>query len=167
MFGGSFTHSLDSAGRFVLPKKFRFDLGLEFFVTKGLGCLCVFEDKWRHTLESELNGLGTPLELLLNPHISRLHRHFFGDMVTTGANDQNRMQLTPEHRRYAGIEDEVVICGCGNYIELWSPKAWEEYKKQNDSVDDLIASGAALLASPVGVATGGQDAGLSQTGPAK
>jgi len=166
MFGGSFTHTLDPAGRFVLPKKFRFELGLEFHITKGLGCLCVFADEWKTKLEGQLNGLGSPLELFLNPHISRLHRHFFGDMMTAGADSQNRVLLSPEHRRYAAIEDEVVIRGCGNYIELWSPQALEEYKKLNDNVDDLIASGEALLASPVGKTLGDRDAGVSQTGPA-
>lgn len=166
MFGGSFIHSLDPAGRFVLPKKFRMELGVEFHVTKGTGCLCVFGSDWKNKLEGQLNGLGSPLELLLNPHISRLHRHFFGGMAPATTDGQNRVLLSPDHRQFAGIEDEVVICGCGNYIELWSPKALEEYNKLNDNVDDLIASGAALLASPVGKALGDRDAGVSQTGPA-
>lgn len=164
MFGGTYNHSLDPAGRFVLPKKFRYDLGVEFFITKGLGCLCIFSADWRNKIEGELNSLGSPLELLLNPHISRLHRHFFADMVTATADGQHRVMLTPEHRRYAGIEDDIIVCGCGNHVELWSPQALEEYKKKNDSMEDLIASGAALLASPMAKAMGNQDAGVSQTG---
>jgi MraZ protein len=165
MFGGSFAHSLDSAGRFVMPKKFRYDLGEEFIITKGLGCLCVFTSDWKNKLESQLNSLGNPLDLLLNPHIARLHRHFFGEMVTASADGQFRVQLTPEHRRYAGIEDDVVVCGCGNYVELWSPAALEDYKAKNDKVEDLIASGAALLQPPGGRALGEEDAGVSQAGP--
>ena len=164
MFGGSYTHSLDSSGRFVMPKKIRFQLGEEFIITKGLGCLCIFTSEWAGKLEKELNGLGNSLALLLNPDISRLHRHFFSEMVTVGTDSQSRVQLTPEHRRYAGIEDDVVICGCGNYVELWSPGALEEYKKQNDRVEDLVSSGAALLATRGGQAAGEVDAGLSQTG---
>jgi len=163
MFGGSFQHSLDSAGRFVMPKKFRYDLGEEFYITKGIGCLCVFTADWKQKLESELVGLGNPLSLLLDPNISRLHRHFFWEMVSAGADGQFRVALTPEHRRYAGIEDDVVICGCGNYVELWSPKALEMYKQDNDTVDDLIASGAAISA---GRASGDKDASVSQTSPA-
>ena len=165
MFGGSYTHSLDSAGRFVMPKKIRYQLGEEFIITKGLNCLCIFTSEWAGKLEDELNSLGNPLALLLNPDISRLHRHFFSEMVTAGTDSQSRVQLTPEHRRYAGIEDEVVICGCGNYVELWSPGALEEYKKQNDRVEDLVSSGAALLAARGGQSSGDADAGLSQTGP--
>ena len=165
MFGGSYTHSLDSAGRFVMPKKIRYQLGEEFIITKGLGCLCVFTSDWARKLEEELNGLGNPLSLLLNPDIARLHRHFFSEMVSAGTDAQSRVQLTPEHRRYAGIDEDVVVCGCGNYVELWSPAALDLYKEKNDRVEDLISSGAALLASRGGQASGGDDAGLSQTGP--
>lgn len=163
MFYGSQTHSVDSAGRFVLPKKYRNSLGEDFVITKGLGCLCIFtKDYVDLKLTREIESLGSPLQSLLNPDIVRLSRHFFSEMVTTNDDSQNRVTLTPEHRRYAGIEEEVVICGCGAYIELWSPKSLEAYREQQDRVDDLIASGAALLPQP-----GTRDnAGLSHTGPA-
>ncbi|MCE5198369.1 MAG: division/cell wall cluster transcriptional repressor MraZ [Armatimonadota bacterium] len=167
MFGGSYTHSLDSAGRFVLPKKLRYELGEEFIITRGLGCLCVFPVEWKNKLEAQLNSLGSPLELLLNPHITRLHRHFFGEMVTASTDSQFRVMLTPEHRRYAGITEEVVIVGRGMCIELWSPEALAQYQSENDGIADLIASGTALLAVPINRGLGEQDAGISQTGPAR
>ena len=161
MFGGSYTHSLDSAGRFVMPMNIRLQLGERFIIAKGVGCLCVFTEEWARELEGELDKLGSPLALLLNPDIARLHRHFFSGMVEVGTDKQFRVQLAPEHRSYAGIEDDVVICGCGKYVELWSPSALEAYKNQNDRVEDLIASGAALLAPRSGQGGGERDAGLS------
>lgn len=165
MFGGTYRHSLDTAGRFVMPQKIRLQLGVEFIITKGVGCLCVFTKEWAADLEQQLGGLGNPLALLLNPDVARLHRHFFSEMVETSADRQYRVQLTPEHRRYAGIENEVVICGCGQYVELWSPKALEEYQKQNQRVEDLESSGASLLFAH-GQATGDSDAGVPRTSPA-
>jgi MraZ protein len=167
MFGGSFAHNLDSAGRFVMPKKFRLNLGEEFVITRGLGCLCVFtKDFVDKKLSAELEQLGSPLQSLLNPDIVRLTRHFFMDMAVTGSDAQNRVPLTSEHRRFAGIEDDVVICGCGGYIELWSPGALAEYRKKNDAVDIIIASGDRLLANVGRRAPGEADAGVSQAGPA-
>lgn len=166
MFGGSYTHSLDSAGRFVMPMNLRLQLGERFYVTKGVGCLCVFPEEWARKLGNELGNLASPLGLLLNPDIARLHRHFFSGMVETSSDKQSRVQLTPEHRSYAGIETEVVICGCGAYIELWSPNALNQYRNQNDRVEDLIASGDALLGRKGGVPSGEENAGVSQTGPA-
>lgn len=165
MFGGSFTHSLDSVGRFVMPKRFRSELGLEFIITKGLGCLCVFhKDYVSKYLEPELEGLGTPLEALLNPDIARLNRHFFSEMVTQKLDGQNRVQLTPEHRRYAQIGEEVVICGCRNFVELWSPDVLAEYQASEERVEDLVRAGAALIVPKR--ASGDSSVGVSPPGPA-
>ncbi len=149
-----------------MPKKFRTQLGEEFYVTKGLGCLCVFSQDWGKNLENELSNLGSPLEMLLNPNIAKLRRHFFSDMVATRSDGQNRVPLTPEHRAYAGIGEELVICGCGDYIELWSPESLEKYRSENTGVDDLVTAGAALLASASQVGSEAGDAGLPRSGPA-
>ena len=44
---------------------------------------------------------------------------------------QARITLSPKHREYAGIKDEVLIVGQLDKIELWNPQAYEEYKKNN------------------------------------
>lgn len=165
MFGGSYTHNLDSAGRFVMPMSIRLNLGEKFFITRGIGCLLVFSEEWAHELENQLDNLGSPLALLLNPDISRLHRHFFSGMIETGTDKQFRVQLPTEHRIFAGITDEVVICGCGKYIELWAPDALKKYREANDGVDDLIRAGEMLLPPPGGKVAGECDEGVSQTGP--
>lgn len=165
MFGGSYTHSLDSAGRFVMPKKFRTSLGEEFIITRGLGCLCVFtRDYVDKTLTVELGGLGSPLQSLFNPDIVRLTRHFFMDMVTTSADSQNRVQLTPEHRKFAGIGSDLVACGCGEYIELWAPEALEMYKNDNGDAAMIIASAQAIIPANAERGSGDHDAGVPSAG---
>lgn len=159
MYGGTYTHSLDPAGRFIMPHVFRTTLGVEFYITKGVGCLCVFTTDYANVMEEQLRSLGSPLEILLNPDIARLHRHFFSDMVKTKADSQNRVPITPEHRKYTGIENEVTICGCGQYIELWLPEALEAYRAENESNDRLISAGSILLDR----SKGNSDVGISST----
>ena len=166
MFGGSYVHTVDEAGRFVMPGTFRMSLGLKFIITKGVGCLCVFHNDTAAELERQLGELGNTLKVLLDPNVARLHRHFFSGKVEAGsANKQFRVQLTPEHRKYAGITDEVVIRGCGHFIELWNPQALAEYEAHNDRPEDLIAAGAALLAADNRRTAGEGDAALPQPGP--
>ncbi len=149
-----------------MPKRFRTLLGESFWITKGLGCLCVFTNDFvDKTLSVEMDKLGSPLQALLNMDLIRLTRHYFSNMQPTKADNQSRVPLTPEHRAFAGIEDEVVIRGCGGWIELWSPKALEDYEKNNDRVEDIIASAAALL-PPAGARNPDvASAGLPQAGP--
>ena len=157
MFGGTYTHSLDTAGRFIMPQSFRNNLGTDFYITKGVGCLCVFTEEYARCVEEQLRSLGSPLEILLNPDIARLHRHFFADMLKTKTDSQNRVIISPEHRKYSGIDTDVTICGCGQFIELWAPGVLEAYRSNNEDVDKLVASGATLL----GRNKGASDAGLS------
>ncbi len=166
MFGGSYYHNIDDAGRFVMPHKFRFSLGETFIVTKGVGCLCVFTDDTAKQLETQLGELGNMLSVLLDPNVARLHRHFFSGMVEASCdNKQSRVQLTPEHRGYAGITSEIVVRGCGNFIELWAPDALEKYEAENDKPEDLIASGAAVLPVSGARSAGEHDAAVSHAGP--
>lgn len=166
MFGGLFKHNLDSAGRFVMPYEIRLELGPgNVYITKGVGCLCVFTEEYAKTVETEFNSLAGPLAKLLNPDVARLHRHFFSGMVKTSIDKQNRTPLTPEHRRYAGITEEIVVCGCGSYVELWSPTALDDYMKANENTENLIASGEQLLGL-ISKASGDADAGISQASPA-
>ena len=162
MFAGSFRHNLDTAGRFVMPQDMRNSLGTRFYITKGLNCLWVFTDEWIHDVKRELEFKGSKLAQLLSPEISRLHYHFFSGLTDATTDKQNRVQLSPEHRRYAGISEDVVICGCGNYVALWSPDALDAYERNNGQVEQLIESGQALL-SPA--AAGDDDAGISPAGP--
>ena len=148
-----------------MPLDLRNSLGTRFWITKGLGCLCVFPDEWKLKVQQELDALASPLAQLLNPEVARLHRHFFSGMAETVTDKQNRVQLTPEHRRYADIGEDVVICGCGEYIELWSPGALAEYEKNDGKVEDLIHSGKTLLPH-IGPNPGEGDAGLSSASPA-
>lgn len=164
MFKGTYRHSLDSAGRFVMPLELRLELGKEFCVFKGMGCLCVSTRDWVFHLADEIGKLGNCLDSLLDPDIARLSRHFYSGLVETGTDKQSRVQLTSDHRGYAGIEDEVVIRGCGDHIEIWSARALDDYEKQNDGVNDLFASYAALKAQSGRGAPGDDSTGVPQTG---
>ena len=166
MFGGSYYHNIDDAGRFVMPRTFRLSLGEKFIIAKGVGCLCVLTDDTAKELETQLGKLGNMLSVLLDPNVARLHRHFFSGMVEASCdNKQFRVQLTPEHRRYAGINDEVVIRGCGSFVELWSPEVLEKYESENDRPEDLIASGAALLRETTARGGGDMHAAVPPAGP--
>ncbi len=166
MYTGTYRHNLDTAGRFVMPQELRNSLGMRFYLTKGLGCLWVFTDEWIHDVKKELEFKGSKLAQLLNPEIARLHYHFFSGLTEAVTDKQNRVQLSPEHRRYAGIDNEVVICGCGNYIALWSAEALEKYEAGNGQVEHLIQSGQALLGPTAPCVPGEGDAGVSLSGPA-
>ncbi|MGQ9456324.1 MAG: division/cell wall cluster transcriptional repressor MraZ [Armatimonadota bacterium] len=146
LFYGTYTHSVDPAGRFVMPKVFREKLGYTFLITKGLNCLwCLTNDFLDSVLAPAMRKLNqNPIRGLFDPDVIRWTRHLFADMIETKPDNQYRVPLSHEHRKYARITETVVICGRGLIIEIWSPEALEEYMKSMDSERDIVASAEAL-----------------------
>ncbi len=166
MLGGSYKHSIDSASRFVMPFEIRADLGREFFIGKGVGCLCVFRTEYVESLQKQIAEVSGPIAAILDPNVARINRHLFSEMVATRSDAQNRTPLTPEQKRYAGITTEVMIVGCGTYLELWSPERWIGYQANNEYDSGVIASGAALLAQLAAKAREQADGRVSPAGTA-
>jgi|YNPNPStandDraft_1061719.scaffolds.fasta_scaffold08510_4 MraZ protein len=146
LFYGTYTHSVDPAGRFIMPKTFRNRLGNDFLITKGINCLwCFPEDYLVKTIAPAIEKLGrNPIRGLFDTDVVRWTRHLFADMVATNDDSQNRVPLTQEHRQYAGIRDTVVLCGRGQIIEIWSPEALEQYRQANADIAGVIASAETL-----------------------
>jgi len=145
--------------RFQLP-------GETFYIGKAVGCLGVFSKDYTDNLLQQIAAIGGPMATIMDRNVAIVGRHIFADMVATKSDKQFRTPLTPELKRYAGIENELVIVGCGEYAELWSPARWETYLKENESDENVLASGTALLAFLSGKPKGQANAGVSQTGPA-
>lgn len=146
MLGGSYKHNIDSASRFVMPYEIRADLGREFFIGKGIGCLCVFRAEFVASLQKQIAEISGPLAVILDPNVARVNRHLFSEMIPTRSDGQNRTPLSAEQKRYAGISDEVLIVGCGEYLELWSPERYLQYQGETHFDKSVVAAGAALLA---------------------
>ncbi len=50
-----------------------------------------------------------------------------------------RLLITPELRRFASLEKQVMLVGQGSHFELWSLEAWER------QIEQIIAQGDSLL----------------------
>ncbi len=57
-------------------------------------------------------------------------RKIFGSAEKVELDNQNRISISSTHAAYAGISDEVLFVGNGQYIELWSPQRYQEEMEQ-------------------------------------
>ena len=53
---------------------------------------------------------------------------FFAAAFNVNMDGQGRIALPIPLRQYAGIEDELVIAGANNLLELWNKEQWESEK---------------------------------------
>ena len=75
---------------------------------------------------------------------------------------QNRITFPTMLRELAGIRDEAVLVGCGDYVELWNPQAWQQMQEGLlADADQLLqeGSGKGAEASP-GPGVDGQTNGI-------
>ncbi len=132
MLKGSFTFSLDAKGRLNIPAKIRRDINPEangaFVLTRGpLKCIDLYPfDEWR-VFEAKLKTLN-----IFDPTEGVVMRRFLQEAVEDKIDAQNRILIPKTLMEFAEIEKEVFILGALNKIELWNPKIYDDYVKQQD-----------------------------------
>ena len=143
---GRFEHQLDEKGRVILPAKIRAHFSDTAFLTPHLeGCL----------------GLWTPEEF--EPEIAKRRRDedagpvernrlrdWSSQVTEVSLDNQGRMGLSAELRSYAGLDNQVVIVGAVDHVELWSPGRWS-LRDSGEGMDGR--SSATPHSSPPGTTT--------------
>ncbi len=124
MFYGEFEYKIDEKGRVSLPPKFRDDLKAGVVLAPGIEkCINVYPvSEWKKMAEALTSGSITPSKL------RRLNRAVFATAFKLGLDAQGRIALPTPLREHAEIEDEVIVAGANNYLELWDRSRWEPEK---------------------------------------
>ena len=124
MFFGEFEYKIDEKGRVPVPPKFRQELKYGVVLTPGIEkCITAYPlPEWKKLAATLTTGSVTPSKL------RRLNRAVFATAFSLNIDGQGRIALPIPLRDYAKIEDEVVIAGANNYLELWNKVHWEEEK---------------------------------------
>ena len=124
MFFGEFEYRIDEKGRVSIPPKFRRELKEGIVLTPGIEkCVSAYPlSEWKKLAATLTTGSVTRSKL------RRLNRAIFATAFSLNIDGQGRIALPIQLRQYAGIEDEVVIAGANNYLELWNKEQWEAEK---------------------------------------
>lgn len=119
-FFGSYEHSLDAKGRLILPAKLRGPFAPNGYLSPHLeGCLGLWPTE---TFEKEI---AERLELASGDAAARNEVREWAAAVFEAEIDRQGRMVVPAHlRAYAGLEQEVLVVGMIERVELWSPSAW-------------------------------------------
>lgn len=125
MFVGTYEHRIDAKSRIVLPARFRQELGDNVIVAMGMGpyiaiytpveweCLL---GKIQETPPKQENRSRDLLRVLL----ATAHEMPFD---TAG-----RILLPPLLRNHVALEQDVVVVGQKNHVEVWDKERWAMYQ---------------------------------------
>ncbi|MFC1983451.1 division/cell wall cluster transcriptional repressor MraZ [Chloroflexota bacterium] len=124
MFFGEFEYRIDEKGRVPIPPKCRKELKDGVVLTRGVEqCITVYPlSEWKKVAATLTTGSVTRSKL------RKLNRAIFATAFSINIDGQGRIALPIPLRQYASIEDEVVIAGSNNYLELWNKEQWEAEK---------------------------------------
>ena len=122
MFLGEYSHTIDDKGRLTIPAKFRDELESGVVITRGLdGCLWAYGRSEWDALADKIGQLPTTNQAARN-----FSRFMFSSAFDSIPDRQGRILLPQKLRDYAGIQDETVIIGVKNKLEIWNPAKWAE-----------------------------------------
>jgi MraZ protein len=139
-FRGTFAHALDTKGRLTIPASMREELEAGFVLTRGYGAYLVI---YPQHIWDEQERLMAAL-----PRTSEERRAFsrwtWGGAAESVIDRLGRV-LIPDHlRSYAGLDDQAVIVGSLDSIEIWSPLAYEQVlSADRERLPDILESLAA------------------------
>ena len=142
MFMGEFRHTIDDKGRLIIPSKFRYILGEEFVITRGIEkCLFVYPKEKFEEITQKLESIP------FTKKDARTFTRFFLSGATTAEFDkQGRVNITSPLVSYAEIEKDCVIIGTGDRIEIWSKEKYFEFmnsvsEDMSDIAENLFNEG--------------------------
>lgn len=128
MFLGLFYHKFDDKGRLTMPAKFREMLALDggAYVVQGFDQnLMVLTSSSFSTIYNRVNRLS-----MTDPSARLLRRLLFSSAAQVEFDKTGRILLPQYLRDLASIQEEAIIVGAGDYVEIWSPKLWEAQTEQ-------------------------------------
>jgi MraZ protein len=121
-FFGKHEHSLDAKGRVILPARFRpaFDQGayLSQYTSRCLALWTPEEFDLQLERLDQLQDAG--------PEEMNQARYFAAGTVDVEVDRQGRFMIPAGMREFARLENQVLVNGAINRVELWSPALWGE-----------------------------------------
>ena len=140
MFLNQYQHSFDDKGRLTIPSKFR-ELPAEgAFVVQGLDRnLMVLPPAVFQLIYNRMLAMN-----LTDPTARLLRRIILGNALPVVPDRSGRILLSSNLKEYAGLKENVVFVGQGDYFEIWSPELWKEQEAQVSDAETNAQRFAAL-----------------------
>lgn len=142
MFFGQHKHTLDAKGRIIIPACYRDDLGEQFLLMRGNEeCLLVYPGAQMEKFSAKFAELPST-----DRSAQAYIRMFLSSMSRCDFDNQGRILIPADLRKYASLEKEAVIIGVHDRIEIWSRDKWEAYSENamenyNTILDDMTRFG--------------------------
>ena len=125
MFAGTYRVKVDAKGRLAIPHRFREKLGEGSHISIGPdGVLVIYT-----AMEFSKVAEAVPPPWRSSDQERQFRRLLYSLAQPCELDNQGRVTLSQEQRRYAGLESNatLVVVGAGDLIEIWPEARWDSY----------------------------------------
>ncbi len=129
---GTYEHSIDSAGRLIVPAKLRSKLGSTFYLSVG-----VEKNLTLYPLATweRFRAKGRELSTVDSAKMAL----FFAAAWECEVDKQWRFQIPGEFKDYAQIDRDVVVTGNNDRAQIWSAESWKAKVQQQLNPENIAA----------------------------
>jgi MraZ protein len=136
---GSYRRNLDDKLRLAIPKQLRDALGFpennSLFIAPGNDrSLVIYTAEVLEQIGQKLSKLSPAAKETRD--FSRL---FYAQAQPAEVDRQGRLRIPPELAKLSGLQDEVMVIGVRDRIELWEAAAWDRFLAQTQPSYDELA----------------------------
>lgn len=129
MFLGKYHTTIDSHNRLAPPPRHDGLFSEVAFLTQG------FDKNLMMLTDEAFRGILAHIKTLniADPITRLLLRLFLGNTVEIQTEKNGQLSIPNNLKDFAGLIDEVLLVGQGDYLEIWSPESW---RKQEQRIQD-------------------------------
>ena len=134
---GTYEHSIDAKGRLFIPAKLREELGVSFYLARGVDeCLAIYPQETWNRFTEKFASLPMSQSAAMRP--------LFANASKCELDSQGRIVIPQKLRKYAGLEKDAVIIGVNDRAEIWSAETWNAREEEEMTPEKMKACLAAL-----------------------
>jgi len=137
---GTYPRTLDDKKRLTLPKKLRDSLGnpVSLFITPGPD-----QSLWLYT-EADLERLAAKLDQppATDAEARIFRRLYFAQTESVELDRTGRILVPDRLMQFAVLQQEVVLLGVRDHLELWDAVRWQAYLNHHSGSFDSTAESA-------------------------
>lgn len=141
MFQGATALNLDAKGRLAVPTRHRDELqsgvqGKQVLTAHPHRCLLLYPAPAWEPIRARIMSFSS-----FDPQASLWKRLLVGFAEEIELDAAGRVLVSPELRKFAGIDKAAMMVGQGSHFEIWSQEAWEKQIEQLAMAPDKLPPG--------------------------
>lgn len=141
---GRYEYVLDEKGRTRIPQVYKDILGDNLFIAEGMGkflTVCNYETILKQAEESEKHNT---LHSISREEMAlvKYYRDLFHCASPLTPDGQKRYRIPKNMIKYAELEDDIIIAGNNQVLEIWSAKNYELRDRQEIAFFKLLKQGS-------------------------